>query len=83
MDERAEAGLALDDGVGDALLTAQRGQPDDELDGVHVVGDGHEADLMEGWSVRAVEGNKWLGCWGVLDTNTRMLYAAPRASVVR
>jgi hypothetical protein len=45
VDERAEAGLALDDGVGNALLAAERGEPHHQLDGVHVVGDGHEAHL--------------------------------------
>lgn len=55
VDERAEAGLALDDGVGDALLAAERGEPHHQLDGVHVVGDGHEAhlcvDVKIGWSL--------------------------------
>lgn len=46
VDEGAEAGLALDDRVGDALLPAERGEPHHQLDGVHVVRDGDEADLI-------------------------------------
>jgi hypothetical protein len=42
----AEAGLALDDRVGDAHLAAKRRQEDDELDGVNVVGDEDEGGLL-------------------------------------
>ena len=38
----AELGLALDDHVGNVLLPAQLGEPDDELDGVDVVRDQDE-----------------------------------------
>lgn len=37
--DRAETGLALDDGIGDTHFAAQSGQEDDELNGVNVVGD--------------------------------------------
>lgn len=46
VDDRAEAGLALDDGVGDTHLAAQGGQEDDEFDGVDVVGDQDERGLL-------------------------------------
>ena len=39
MDNRAEPGLALDDGVGDTHLAAKSREEDDQLDGVNVVGD--------------------------------------------
>jgi len=45
VDELAEACLALDEGVGDALLSAERGQEDEELNGVDVVGHDHELGL--------------------------------------
>lgn len=46
MDDRSETGLALDDGVGDTHLLAERGEEDDELDGVDVVGDEDERGLL-------------------------------------
>ena len=45
MDDRPEAGLALDDQVRDADLLAEGGQPDDELDRVDVVRDDDELGL--------------------------------------
>ena len=45
MDDGAEASLTLDDAVGHVHLAAQRGEPDDELDGVDVVRDAHELRL--------------------------------------
>lgn len=48
--ELAEAGLVLDDGVGDLLGAAEGGHPHDELDGVDVGGDDDEAGgvLLDG-----------------------------------
>ena len=46
MDDRAETGLTLDDDVGDAHLAAERGEEDDELDGVDIVGDDNERRLL-------------------------------------
>lgn len=46
MDDRAETGLALDDGVGDTHLLAEGGEEDDELDGVDIVGDEDERSLL-------------------------------------
>ena len=46
VDDRAEAGLALDDDVRDAHLAAERGEEDDELDGVDVVRDDDEVRLL-------------------------------------
>lgn len=46
VDDSAESGLALDDGVGDAHLAAESGQEDDELDGVDIVGDEDERGLL-------------------------------------
>lgn len=46
VDHRAEAGLALDDDVGHAHLAAERGEEDDELDGVDVVRDDDEGSLL-------------------------------------
>ena len=46
VDDRAEAGLALDDDVGDTHLAAERGEEDDELDGVDIVGDDDERRLL-------------------------------------
>lgn len=46
MDDGAEAGLALDDGIRDAHLAAQSWEEDDELDGVNVVGDKDEGGLL-------------------------------------
>ena len=45
VDDGAEASLTLDDAVGHVHLAAQRGEPDDELDGVDVVRDAHELRL--------------------------------------
>lgn len=39
VDNRAEAGFALDDGIGDAHLAAERGEEDNQFNGVHVVRD--------------------------------------------
>mmetsp|Transcript_11703 Transcript_11703/g.53113 ORF Transcript_11703/g.53113 Transcript_11703/m.53113 type:complete len:324 (+) Transcript_11703:79-1050(+) len=41
----AEASLPFDDAVGHVHLAAERGEPDDELDGVDVVRDAHELRL--------------------------------------
>jgi hypothetical protein len=46
VDDGAESGLALDDGVGDTHLAAERGQEDDELNGVDIVGDEDERSLL-------------------------------------
>lgn len=46
VNDRAETGLALDNGVGDTHLLAERGEEDDELDGVDVVGDQDEGGLL-------------------------------------
>lgn len=46
MDDCAETSLALDDGVRDTHLLAERGQEDDELDGVDIVGDEDERSLL-------------------------------------
>lgn len=46
MDDCSETGLALHDGVGDTHLLAQRGQEDDELDGVNIVGDEDQRSLL-------------------------------------
>ena len=46
VDDRAEAGLALDDDVGDAHLAAERGEEDNELNGVDIVGDDNERRLL-------------------------------------
>ena len=54
MDDRAETGLALDDDVRDAHLAAERGEEDNELDGVDVVRDDDERRLLglnEGYAV--------------------------------
>lgn len=45
VDELAEACLALDEGVGDALLSAESGQEDEELDGVNIVSHHNELSL--------------------------------------
>ena len=42
----AETGFAFDDGVGDTHFAAEGGEEDDELDGVHVVGDQDEAGFL-------------------------------------
>lgn len=46
MNDSAEPGLALDDGVGNAHLAAEGGEEDDELDGVDIVGDEDERRLL-------------------------------------
>lgn len=46
VDDGAETGLALDDGVGDTHLLAEGGEENDELDGVDVVGDQDEGGLL-------------------------------------
>lgn len=46
MDDSAESGLALDDGIGDTHLAAEGGEEDDELDGVDIVGDKDERSLL-------------------------------------
>lgn len=46
MDDSAEAGLALDDGVRDTHLAAESGKEDDQLDGVNVVGDEDKGSLL-------------------------------------
>lgn len=45
-DDLSETGLSLDDGVGDSLLAAESGEPEDELDGVNVVSDQDEGSLL-------------------------------------
>lgn len=44
--DETETCLPLDDNVGDAHLSAEGGQEDDELDGVNVVGDDDELGLL-------------------------------------
>lgn len=46
VDNRAEPGLTLDDGVRNAHFPAESGQVDDQLDGINVVGDQHESGLL-------------------------------------
>jgi hypothetical protein len=46
VDDRAETGLALDDGVGDTHLAAEGGEEDDKLNGVNIVGDEDESGLL-------------------------------------
>lgn len=46
VDDSAEAGLALDDGVRDTHLAAKSGKEDDQLDGVNVVGDEDKGSLL-------------------------------------
>ena len=46
MDDGAESGFALDDGIRDAHLAAESGQEDDELNGVDDVGDEYERSLL-------------------------------------
>ena len=46
VNDRAETGLALDDDVGDAHLAAERGEEDNELDGVDIVSDDNERSLL-------------------------------------
>ena len=46
VDDSAETGLALDNGVGDTHLLAERGQEDDQLNGVNIVGDEDQRSLL-------------------------------------
>ena len=46
VDDGAETRLALDDDVGDTHLAAERGEEDDELNGVDIVGDDDERRLL-------------------------------------
>ncbi|KAL3956280.1 hypothetical protein ACCO45_009126 [Purpureocillium lilacinum] len=46
VDNSAQTSLALDDGIGDAHLLAQRRQEDDQLNGVDVVGDQDQRGLL-------------------------------------
>lgn len=46
MDDSAETSLALDDGVGDAHLLAERRKEDNQLNGVNIVGDEDERSLL-------------------------------------
>lgn len=46
MDDSAETGLALDNGVGNTHLLAKRGEENNELDGVDIVGDQDERSLL-------------------------------------
>lgn len=45
VDELAEACLALDEGIGDTLLSAEGGEEDEELDGINVVSHNNELGL--------------------------------------
>jgi len=46
VDDGAESGLALDDGIGDAHLAAESGKEDNQLNGVDIVGDEDEGSLL-------------------------------------
>jgi len=46
VDDGAESGLALDDGIGDTHLAAEGGEEDDELNRVDIVGDKDERSLL-------------------------------------
>lgn len=46
VDDSAETGLALDNGVGDTHLLAERRKEDNELDGVDIVGDEDKGSLL-------------------------------------
>lgn len=46
VDDSAETGLALDDGVGDAHLLAERRKEDNQLNGVNIVGDEDQGSLL-------------------------------------
>jgi len=46
VDDGAESGLALNDGVRDAHLAAESREEDDQLDRVNVIGDKHEGSLL-------------------------------------
>jgi hypothetical protein len=65
VDELAEACLALDEGEGDALLSAESGEESEELNGVDVVSHNNELRLALlnelGHVVQAELDNNWLG----------------------
>jgi len=46
VDDSAETGLALDDGVGDTHLLAERRKEDNQLNGVNIVGDEDQGSLL-------------------------------------
>lgn len=46
MDQLSECGLSLDEAVRDVELPAEVGQPDDQLNGVDVVGNDHQLGLL-------------------------------------
>jgi hypothetical protein len=46
VNERAESGLALDDGIRDTHLAAESWQEDDQLNGVNIVGDEDQSGLL-------------------------------------
>jgi hypothetical protein len=46
VDDRSESGLALDDGVRDTHLAAERREEDDQLDGVNIVGNEDQRRLL-------------------------------------
>jgi len=46
VDNCAESGLALDDGVGDTHLAAKSWQENDQLNGVNIVGDEYQSSLL-------------------------------------
>ena len=46
MDDSSEAGLALDNGIGDTHLAAESRQEDDQLNGVNIVGDEDKRSLL-------------------------------------
>jgi len=46
VDDRAESGLALDDGVGDTHLAAESRKEDDQLNWVNIVGDEDQRSLL-------------------------------------
>jgi hypothetical protein len=46
VDDRAESGLPLDDGIRDTHLSAESGDEDDQLNGVNIVGDEDQGSLL-------------------------------------
>ena len=46
VDQFAEGSLSLDEAVWDVHLLAEGGEPDDQLDGLNVVGDGDELGFL-------------------------------------
>lgn len=46
VDEGSETRLGLDDAVGDSHLAAKGGQPEDELNGINIVGDDNQLGLL-------------------------------------